>query len=138
MIDDPVRTELAELRETMTAGFATMHEGFARMDRYFELQQAQHVELRGDVGELRGEVRELRVMVVALTTRVDTIEVRLDRLENQVGAFRDWVAGELVDIRRDLRQLRAAAEEREDFRRDVAALDVRVTRLEKDWGSRPD
>jgi chromosome segregation ATPase len=127
MIDDPVRTELAELRETMTAGFAYMHEGFARMDRYFELQQAQHVELRGEVGELRG-------MLIVLTARVVTIEVRLDRLENQVGAFRDWVAGELVDIRRELRQLRAAAEEREEFRRDVAALDVRVTRLEKNRG----
>jgi chromosome segregation ATPase len=131
MIDDPVRTELAELRETMTAGFATMHEGFARMDRYFELQQSQHV-------ELRGEVRELRGMLVVLTARVDMIEARLDRLENQVGAFRDWVAGELVDIRRELRQLRAAAEEREEFRRDVAALDVRITRLEKDRRGRPD
>jgi chromosome segregation ATPase len=131
MIDDPERAELAALRETMTAGFAYMHEGFARMDGYFELQQAQHM-------ELRAEVRELRGMLVVLTARVDVIEVRLDRLETQVGAFRDWVAGELVDIRRELRQLRAAAEEREEFRRDVAALDVRVTRLEKEWGGRPD
>jgi hypothetical protein len=39
-----------------------------------------------------------------------------------------------MDIRRELRLLREAAEDREELRRDVNALDVRVTRLEQ----RPD
>jgi chromosome segregation ATPase len=144
MTEDAIRTGLAELRGTMTAGFA-------RMDRYFELQQAQHV-------ELRGEVRELRAVVVVLTERVGRLEERvaaieerlggvegrlggvegrLQGLENQVRAFRDWTAAELADVRRELRLLRTAAEDREEVRRDVAALDTRVRRLEKEWNDRP-
>jgi chromosome segregation ATPase len=150
MTDDALRNELVELRETMHAGFAYMHAGFARMDRYFELQQAQYV-------ELRGEVEHLRTMLVALTARVDRIEERLDRvearldrvevrlggvderldgLENGVRAFRDWTTAELANVRQELRLLRRAAEDREEFRRDVAALDTRITRLENDWNDR--
>jgi predicted nucleic acid-binding Zn-ribbon protein len=120
---DRLWTELAGLRDTMNAGFA-------RADRYFELQQAQHV-------ELRGEVEELRDLLLALTARVDRLEARVAGLESELRAFRDWTSRELMDIRRELRLLREAAEERDELRREVDALDVRVTRLEqrRDGGS---
>jgi predicted nucleic acid-binding Zn-ribbon protein len=114
---DRLWTELAGLRDTMNAGFA-------RVDGYFELQQAQHV-------ELRGEVQELRDLLLALTARVDRLEARVAGLENELRAFRDWTSRELMDIRRELRLLREAAEERNELRREVDALDERVTRLEQ-------
>jgi chromosome segregation ATPase len=110
MTHDTIRTDLVELRDVVTAGFA-------RMDRYFELQQAQYL-------ELRGEVREL-------TARVDRIEARLDRLQNEVRAFRDWVAAELAEVRHELRLLRRAAEQDEGVRRSVEALEARVTLIEE-------
>jgi chromosome segregation ATPase len=138
MDNDRLWTELAGLRDTMNAGFA-------RVDKYFELQQAQHVELRGEVQELRGEVQELRGevqelrgevqelrdLLLALTARVDRLEARVAGLENELRAFRDWTSRELMDIRRELRLLREAAEERNELRREVDALDERVTRLEQ-------
>jgi chromosome segregation ATPase len=132
MSNDTLRSELAELRDTV-------HAGFARMDRYFELSQAQYL-------ELRGEVRELRNLLIALTSRVDRIEARLDGLEKRLGGlekrfggleeqvrqFRDWVTRELADVRHELRLLRQATEEpTEELRRDIDALDARVTRLEQ-------
>lgn len=69
MSEDELRTEVALLRDAV-------HTGFARMDRYFELQQAQHIELRGEVRELRGEMQDLRADVQHLTRRVDRIEER--------------------------------------------------------------
>jgi chromosome segregation ATPase len=132
MESEGFRTELAELRETVL-------DGFARMDRYFELQQKQHLELRGDVQELRGEVQELRAMLVALTARVDALTERVDALtervdalEGTVRALRDWVTREFADVRRELRLLRESADGRyTDLRRDIDALDVRVTLLEQ-------
>lgn len=111
MSNDTLHSEVAELRDTV-------HAGFARMDRYFELTQAQHL--------------ELRTLLVALTNRVDGIEARLSGLENQVREFRDWVSRELADVRRELRLLRQATEpSNADLRRDIDALDARVTRLEQ-------
>jgi chromosome segregation ATPase len=149
MSNDTVRSELAELRDTV-------HAGFARMDRYFELSQAQYLELRsavrgdvqglrgevqelrGEVRELRGEVHEMRTLLIDLTSRVDRIENRLDGLENrldglenQVRQFRDWVTRELADVRHELRLLRQATEQPAELRRDIDALDARVTRLEQ-------
>jgi archaellum component FlaC len=139
MSNDTLRSELAELRDTV-------HAGFARMDRYIELSQAQYL-------ELRGEVRELRNLLIALTGRVDRIEVRLggvekqlggveerlggveerlDGLENQVRQFRDWVTRELADVRHEIRLLRQVTEESNtELRRVIDALDARVTRLEQ-------
>jgi hypothetical protein len=51
------RAASAALGETMNAGFARMEArvdaGFASIDRSFDLQQAQHLELRGDFAEMR-------------------------------------------------------------------------------------
>jgi chromosome segregation ATPase len=125
MSNDTFRSELAELRDTV-------HAGFARMDHYFELSQAQYL-------ELRGEVRELRDLLIALTSRVDRIEARLGRveerldgLENQLRQFRDWATRELADVRHEIRLLRQVTEESNtELRRDIDALDARVTRLEQ-------
>jgi chromosome segregation ATPase len=142
-MNDDVRIELAALRDSMNAGFAALHAtmtaGFARVDRFFELQQAQHLELRGevqelraDVQELRAEVRELRAMLIALTDRVDRIEIRLTAVEDEVRALRDWCAREFAEVRSELRRIRREATGRDDtLRRDVDALATRVDRLEK-------
>jgi chromosome segregation ATPase len=133
-MSDELRTELALLRETV-------HAGFARMDRYFELQQEQHVELRGqvqelraDVQELRADVQELRAQVEALTRRVDAIEVRLTSLEHEVRSLRDWTTREFADVRLELRRLRQDVVGRDESLRDeVETLTQRVARLERDW-----
>lgn len=125
MNNDAPGSEMAELRDTVHAGFARMDRYFERTDRYFErtdryfeLMQAQHLELRD--------------LLVALTTRVDRIEARLSGLTNQVREFRDWVSRELADVRRELRLLRQATEPpNAELRRDIDALDARVTRLEQ-------
>jgi SMC interacting uncharacterized protein involved in chromosome segregation len=127
----PLRRELADLRDTMQSGFA-------RMERYFELQQAQHLELRGEMQglrgemqELRGEVRELRRLLLALTARVDALELRLAAVESEVRSLRDWATREFAEIRGELRLLRREAADRDlVIRRDIDALDARVTRLE--------
>jgi chromosome segregation ATPase len=124
--DDPHRAELAELRDVV-------HAGFARMDRYFELQQAQHVELRGEFQGLRGEFQELRGEVRELTQRVDRIEVQLASLQHEVSALRDHTTRELADIRVELRQLRQEVKRNAALRAAVDALTDRVTRLERDW-----
>jgi predicted nuclease with TOPRIM domain len=139
---EKILTEIVSLREAMTTGFA-------RADSYFELQQAQHVELRGDVNQLRGEVREirdevreLRAMVEALIGRVDRIEARLgtleltvQRLDSEVRALRDWATGEFAEVRSELRQLRTEAGSGDaTLRRDVDALVARVDRLEERLG----
>jgi chromosome segregation ATPase len=102
------------------------------MDRYFELMQAQHV-------QLRGEVQEVRTLLIGLTARVDRIEERLTGveerltgLETEVLSLRDWATREFADVRNEIRLLRQATEERdESLRRDIDALDARVTRLEQ-------
>jgi chromosome segregation ATPase len=122
---DDIRAELAELRETVAAGFA-------RMDRYFELQQLQYL-------ELRGEVRELRALLVGLTERVDGLEARLEgleqavqRIEGEVRALRDWATREFAEIRGELRQLRRESTGRyASLRSEVDALTARVDRLEE-------
>jgi chromosome segregation ATPase len=136
-----IRIELAELRDVV-------HDGFARMDRYFELQQKQYLDLRA---ELRGDIQDLRGDVQALTRRVDGVENRMagmedrmsgleDRmsgldkrlggLEHEVRALRDWATREITDVRLELRRLGEAVLEGAKVRKDVAALDERVTRLE--------
>jgi predicted nuclease with TOPRIM domain len=142
MTIEKILTEIVSLREAMTAGFA-------RVDSYFELQQAQHVELRGDVNgirgdlnELRDEVRELRAMVEVLIDRVDRIEVRLgtleqtvQRLDNEVRALRDWATREFAEVRSELRQMRhEVARGDATLRRDVDALLARMDRLEERLG----
>jgi SMC interacting uncharacterized protein involved in chromosome segregation len=118
MDNENVHRQLVELRETV-------HAGFARMDRYFELQQAQHL-------ELRGEVQELRDQVLALTLRLDRIEQRLTALENEVRTLRDWVTRELAEVRGEIRLLRREAAERDaGLRGEIAALGARVTELER-------
>jgi predicted RNase H-like nuclease (RuvC/YqgF family) len=124
-MNEEIGSELAALRDIVTAGFT-------RVDRYFELQQAQHL-------ELRGEVRELRDMLLALTRRVHRIEVRLagleevvQRLDSEVRALRDWASREFAEVRNELRQLRREAGGRDAaLRRDVDALAARIDRLEK-------
>jgi chromosome segregation ATPase len=126
-MSDALRTELGLLRETV-------HAGFARMDRYFELQQEQHVELRGQVQELRADVQELRAQVEALTRRVDAIEVRLTSLEHEVRSLRDWTTREFADVRLELRRLRQDVVGRdESLRHEVETLSQRVARLEQEW-----
>jgi chromosome segregation ATPase len=140
-MSDELRTELALLR-------GTVHAGFARMDRYFELQQEQHVELRGqvqelradvqelraDVQELRADVQELRAQLEALARRVDAIEVRLTSLEHEVRSLRDWTTREFADVRLELRRLRQDVVGRDESLRDeVETLTQRVARLERDW-----
>jgi predicted nuclease with TOPRIM domain len=142
MTIEKILTEIVSLREAMTAGFA-------RVDSYFELQQAQHVELRGDVNgirgdlnELRDEVRELRAMVEDLIDRVDRIEARMgtleltvQRLDSEVRALRDWATREFAEVRSELRQLRPEAGTGDaTLRRDVDALLARVDRLEERLG----
>jgi polyhydroxyalkanoate synthesis regulator phasin len=118
MSKDDLVTELALLRDTVQTGFA-------RIDHYFELQQAQHLELRGDVQELRAEIQQLN-------RRVDRIEERLTALEHEFRSFRDWAAGEFGDVRLELRRLRQDVVDRDDaLRRDVDALSQRVDRLER-------
>jgi chromosome segregation ATPase len=149
MTIEKILTEIVSLREAMT-------DGFARVDSYFELQQGQHVELRGDVNGIRGEVRELRddvrevreevrelrAMVEVLIDRVDRIESRLrtleqtvQRLDSEVRALRDWATREFAEVRSELRQLRPeVASGDATLRRDVDALLARVDRLEERLG----
>ncbi|CAN5701299.1 hypothetical protein BH23GEM9_BH23GEM9_19990 [soil metagenome] len=126
-MNDDIRGELVALRDTMNTGFA-------RMSHYFELQQAQHL-------ELRGEVQELRDLLLALTSRVDRIEIRLtrvdeavQRLDGELRALRDWVTREFAEVRRELRQIRIEAAGRDaKLRHDLDALTARVDRLEARW-----
>jgi chromosome segregation ATPase len=142
MTIEKILTEIVSLREVMTAGFA-------RVDAHFELQQGQHLELRGDVNDLRGnvndlrgDVNELRAMVGALIDRVDRIEIRMgtleqtvQRLDNEVRALRDWATREFAEVRSELRQMRHEARNGDaTLRRDVDALLARVDRLEERLG----
>jgi chromosome segregation ATPase len=163
-MDDEIRSELTAVRASMDAGFAALREsmtaGFARVDHFLELQQVQHLdlrgevqdlrgdvqelrgdvqELRGEVQELRGEVRELRAMLLVLIDRVDRIEIRLatldetvQRLDSEVRSLRDWATREFAEVRGELRRMRSEAAGRDEaLRRDVDALTARVDRLER-------
>jgi predicted nucleic acid-binding Zn-ribbon protein len=113
-----------ETRAAITALGETMSAGFARMDRYFELNQAQFLELRGEVAELRTEVRELRERMDALTERVA-------RLEHEVAQLRDYVTREIAAIRLELRELRGRSDQTDELRREIAELTVRVDAHER-------
>ena len=134
-VDTETRGAIAALGETMNAGFARMgarmdagfarvDDRFARVDRYFELQQAQHLALRGEFAELRVEVRELR-------DRVDVLTDRVGRLEHEVSQLRDYVTREVAEIRLDLRVLKERPGQTVELRREIAELAVRVDRLEQ-------
>jgi chromosome segregation ATPase len=120
-----------QLRDDMIAGFA-------RTDHFFELQQAQHVELRGDFAELRGDFAELRGdfaelrgEVRELSDRVESLTERVSRLENEVSQLRDYVTREISDIRIELRTLRERSDATNELRRDIAKLAVRVDHIEE-------
>lgn len=120
-MDSETSAALAALGDRMAAGFAEMRAGFARVDRFIELQQLQFVEWRA---ELRGEMAELRERVNALTERVG-------RLEREVMLLRDHVTRDIADIRIELRDLRERSLGTQELRREIAALTIRVDRLEE-------
>jgi outer membrane murein-binding lipoprotein Lpp len=121
-MDDETRTAIANLGETMVAGFA-------RMDHYFQLQQGQFLEFRAEVN----------ARLDALTERVDRLEAEVaalrqevDSLRNELRAFRDWTTREIADLRRDMSALRASTKEwQTEARRDVDHLGNRVDGLEE-------
>lgn len=123
-MDDETRAAFAALGEVVAAGFA-------RTDRYFELQQAQYVELRGEVVELRGEVAALRTEVGRLADRMDALERRVSGLETEVTLLRDYVTREITAIRQELRELRLRSDQNDELRREIADLTARVDRLER-------
>lgn len=55
----------------------------------------------------------------------------MSRLENEVVLLRDFVTREVGEIRFELRELRGRVDQTDELRREVAALTVRVDRLEQ-------
>jgi ubiquinone biosynthesis protein UbiJ len=105
------------------------------MNRHFELQQAQFIEwrdeVRGEFAGLRSEFTGLRGEFAGLHERVDALTERVARLENEVILLRDFVTGEIVAIRLELRELRAQVDQTDELRREIAGLAARVDRLER-------
>src|SRR5690606_28452201 len=96
----------------MDAMDARMEGGFARVDHFFELQHAQHQELRADVRKL--------------TERVDALTERVGGLEREVAHLRNYMTREIGEIRLELRDLRARADQTDEVRREIAGLTARV------------
>lgn len=113
VLDERLRAAIAAQGASLTAAIAAqgdaMAAGFARVDRYFELQQQQYLELRD---------------------RLDALSERLSRLEHEFLQFRDYVAREITEIRRELRDLRGRPGQTDELRREIAELTMRVERLE--------
>lgn len=135
-MDDETRTAIAELSETVAAGFA-------RMDRYFELQQGQFLEFRAEVkarldvltervDRIEAEIAVLRQEVGSLRQEVYLLRQEVDSLRHEFRSFRDWATGEISDLRRELPAMRQSAHESQAaVRRDLDQLGHRVDRLEE-------
>lgn len=132
----PIAGYLASMDSDTQAAIAAMGDTIlARMDHYFELQQVQFLEwradLRGEMSELRGEMAELRAEMAELRAEVRALSQRVDRLEREVAQLRDYVTSEIGEIRVELRLLRARADHTDELRREIDALAVRVSHIER-------
>lgn len=103
-----------------------------RMTRYFELQRAEILEWREEMrNDMRNGFAGVNARLDALTARVDRLETEVERLQNELTLLRDFVTREFAEVRLELRELRAQADQNAEFRREVAALTARVDRLER-------